>query len=171
MRVLIISTVLLAGCQPGYYIYGDSLVSPSFSWANQLSTHFTQVQAMPGLQLIDLTLPAWIGPTPELQGVLLAVGANDAGRGVPVDVFTEHLAALVAQAQAQGLTVTCVEIPRWPDLPQTHEPFEPYRAAQAAECPVLVVIDVNEDVMQDTDGLHWGPMGSAAVARQMEKQL
>jgi hypothetical protein len=164
--------LLVSGCQPGYYVYGDSLTSPGHSWANQLRTHHRQVHAVPGLRLVDLTLPHWLKPTAELPGVLLALGVNDAGSGVPVTVFEAHLVSLIDQAHAQGLTVACLVIPYWPGLPHTGAPFDPYRTAQATWCPQLVTVVVTPDVMADSpDGLHWGPVGHTLITQQIEKQL
>ena len=168
--ILIIGLLVVAGCKPGYFVYGDSLTSPYYSWANQVSTHYLQVNAVPGLRLREFELPAWIKPTPDLKGVLLFLGANDAGSGVPVAEFYAKLERVVAQANAQGLPVVCVAVPVWPNL--NHFDGGPYRDAQAALCGTIITLDVSVDVMADTpDGLHWGAGGHELIARQIEAAL
>jgi lysophospholipase L1-like esterase len=171
--ILLAASILLCGCNSdGYYIFGDSLTSPGYSWANQMDTHYRQVLAVPGLRLKEFSLPTWIKPTDEITGIILFIGTNDAGSGVPVDEFADRLGAVVDQALSQGLSVACVEIPVWPHLAFTHADFDPYRAAQALLCPSMLYVEVTEEVMVDSpDGLHFGPGGHAIIAQQIESQL
>jgi lysophospholipase L1-like esterase len=123
--------------------------------------------AIPGLTLDKFELPNWLSPAFEVQGVILFLGANDAGRQLPVDQFASKLMRIVLQAEEQNLDVVCILVPDY-----TYIRTQPYRRMQMQICPSYIDIDISGDFMEGSlDGIHWTARGHIMAAEQVEEQL
>jgi acyl-CoA thioesterase-1 len=155
-------------------IVGDSLSSgyglaPGQGWVARLDARLKE------------TAPAWrainasvsgdttqnglqrLGPALERQrpqGVLIALGGNDALRGIAPAVIRQNLGALVRQARASGAWVLLLEAPVLPNYGPAYADAvakvyaEVARAEQAVHVPCFVCgVGVDAGMMQ-ADGIH-----------------
>lgn len=141
----------MLGIVLGCYVFGDSLTSPAYSWANQLirDGHNLQVNAVPARKLVDLVIPPDVRKTSEINCAIVHLGSNDAPGG-DVAGFTQHYIDIVSQLEQGGLRVYCVLPPRndaWP--------VEWARIATQAAC--ADVLDVETGFY--LDGLHPSAFG------------
>jgi lysophospholipase L1-like esterase len=160
----LILLILLSGCKyDGLYVYGDSLTSPQYSWANQINKHndlggpYLQIHAVPGMTLTRFVMPSWISWTYDMQAVLIFLGANDIGADIPLELFAKSAQVAHEQAVASRLPLICVRIPDLPHIPEYQRKVESYRIAMEPHCDY--VIDVPLDLRDTPDGLHMGPEG------------
>jgi lysophospholipase L1-like esterase len=172
MKALILAAALgLSACAtaeiPGYYVFGDSLTSPSISWANQLNREGLtnlQINAVPGRRLIDLTIPTDLRYTGEIQGVIIHLGTNDAGWGVPLEEFRQHYVDIIGSIDPD-LSVVCV-LPPYNDW---NTPVDPFRATVMEICPTVWDVPTSHR----SDGIHpnaWGQFWHATVIYQLMKE-
>ena len=95
------------------YVFGDSLTSPAYSWANQLNHagHNLQVNAVPARRLVDLVVSPDYKKTAEIDCAILHLGSNDATGSNRVD-YVQHYTEIIALFEGNGLQVYCVLPPR-----------------------------------------------------------
>jgi acyl-CoA thioesterase-1 len=115
------------------------------------------------------------------QGVLIALGGNDALRGTPPQAIRQNLLAMVRQAKAAGAWVVLLEAPV---LPNYGKPYadavaklyvEVAREEKIARVPCFVCgVGVTADMMQ-ADGIHPNEKAQArmldAVWSHLQPQL
>jgi hypothetical protein len=136
------------------YAMGDSLTSPSYSWANQLNKYglaHIQVDAIPGRALTSLEIPYDRKKTGEIDCAIIHLGSNDMGawdRELYIKMYSDHIQLL----EGNGLEVFCI-------LPPYNEVWdvEPARAATLEVCPDA--LDVPTGFY--TDGVHMDSWGHA----------
>ncbi len=164
-------------------IVGDSLSSgyglaPGQGWVDRLDARLKK------------TVPAWrvtnasaagdttqnglqrLGPELERQrpqGVLIALGGNDALRGIPPAVIRQNLTALVRQARTSGAWVLLLEAPVLPNYGPAYMDAvakiygEVARAEQAVHVPCFVCgVGVDTGMMQ-ADGIHPNAQAQSAM--------
>lgn len=181
--ILALCVAATSGCKEEYYVFGDSITSPSNSWVNIVNhwhTHrpdagfpYLKNGAVAGTTLAGFDFPDHLrqarkfnGELLNTRGVILAYGTNDAGSGVPLDVFEQKLIDVMAQAEDSHLTVTCI-------LPYLIDSFNidtrPYRTLEKQHCHEW--IDITLDHTDSPDGLHLGPNGQATMAIHVLQKL
>jgi lysophospholipase L1-like esterase len=173
--VLVLLTLFhITGCHAGYYVYGDSLTSQAFSWANviqryQLShgTPYLQIQAVPGLRVKEFRLPSTIKRTDEITAVLLFLGANDVGSNVPVGEFHWSMTRIAQKTKDRNLDLVCVQIPEYPHFNKSR--LELYRDVQTEVCDSIIKVSV--DLRDSPDGIHMGPEGHGFFAVHVLAEL
>lgn len=115
-------------------------------------------------------LPWVLDRNPTAAVVVIALGGNDGLRGVPVDVMTDNLRGMIAEAEGRGLRVLLAGVPTPPELGRDYEDafgdtFD--EVAGAAGVPLLPsllegvagVADLNQ-----RDGIHPTAEGAEVLA-------
>lgn len=176
--IALATTPFLTGCYDSYMVYGDSIASPKNSWVNEINAYhrlnpeagfpYMQNNSLPGQMLMNFDLPDYLYTSNASQAVIIALGTNDAGRGVPVSEFAAHLDQIIQKAKAwpnKPLTVVCLLAYDLTTTKWNHIDTEPYRQVQRDLCPAY--IDVDLELEDSGDGLHMGPIGQAKFANQI----
>ena len=124
-----------------------------------------------GLRRLD-----WVLRTrPEI--VIVALGANDGLRGVPVDALRDNLTAIVTRLQASGARVLLAGMRLPPNYGAAYadafaETFRDVaRRTSAAFLPFLLEGVGGEPALNQTDGIHPNVAGQRAVADRIWPSL
>ncbi len=164
-------------------IVGDSLSSgyglaPGQGWVDRLDARLKK--AAPSWRVTNASVAGdttqnglqRLGPALERQrpqGVLIAMGGNDALRGTPPAVIRQNLTMLVRQARASGAWVLLLEAPVLPNYGPAYMDAvakiygEVARAEQAVHVPCFVCgVGVNTGMMQ-ADGIHPNAQAQGAM--------
>ncbi|MYF77590.1 MAG: arylesterase [Acidobacteria bacterium] len=115
-------------------------------------------------------LPFVLDRNPSAELVVIALGGNDGLRGVPVDVMTDNLEAMIREAEGRGLRVLLAGVPAPPELGRDYEDgfAETFRdVAAATGVPLLPslldgVAGVAE--LNQRDGIHPTAEGALRLA-------
>jgi hypothetical protein len=133
------------------YIFGDSLSSPTgCEWAKQLPGAVHNY-AQAGLTLMAMDMPNHLNLRPD-NSVVIYIGGNDAGSGVPVNDFKARLKETINTVRSRGAeTVYVVQLPdlNFPNFPA-------YRVAipQVAASKNATFLDPGWGASSTVDGLH-----------------
>lgn len=172
MLVLWPGWALAASCS--VLIVGDSLSSGyglavGQGWVERLDDRLKKTT--PGWRAINASVSGdttqnglqRLGPALERhrpQGVLIALGGNDALRGTPPAAIRQNLVALVRQARASGAWVLLLAAPVLPNYGPAYAEAvakvygDVARSEQAVHVPCFVCdVGVKSDMMQ-ADGIH-----------------
>ena len=130
-----ISSVLLGSLmllypapEPVVWVFGDSLSSPHYSWAEKLDeAGYAQVRnfAQKGLTLSAIDMPDYMNCEAADQVVLWA-GGNDAGSGVSLSDFHYALLGHLDFLAEKGCKTTVGQIPTF-GFEEIDEVIQPYR--------------------------------------------
>ena len=137
----------------GCYVFGDSLTSPSFSWANQLirDGKNLQVNAVPGRTLLALEIPPDTKKTHEIDCAIIHLGSNDAGSGQDINEFKNKYIEVIKMLEGNRLKVYCV-LPPYNEL---GTPVEPFRQVVKEVCPNILDVPSGFYI----DGVHMNAFG------------
>lgn len=120
-----------------------------------------------GLSRVDSVLAR------DPQWVILALGANDGLRGLPLDAMEANLRAMIERFQAQGIRVILagMKLPRnyGPEYVRAFDGVYP-RLARELEVPLIPFLLENvamERELNQPDGIHPNAKGNAIIARQV----
>jgi acyl-CoA thioesterase-1 len=115
----------------------------------------------------------------EIQVLVLALGANDALRGVPPDSMRRNLQAIIDQTRwrypSSRIVIAGMQAP--PNLGETYtRPFREVfpalaRAYDAAFIPFLLEGVAADPALNQDDGIHPNPEGHEAMARTVWGRL
>ena len=122
-------------------------------------------------------LPFVLDRNPDAALVVIALGGNDGLRGVPVDVMTDNLEAMIREAEGRGLKVLLAGVPAPPELGRDYEDgfAETFREVSgAAGVPLLPsllegVAGVAE--LNQRDGIHPTAEGALRLAENAFEAL
>ncbi len=172
--------------RPVVSAFGDSLtaghrVAPSESYPGFLQQEFDRRglafrvvndgvsgdTTIKGLSRLDLVLSR------EPEWVILALGANDGLRGLPLDALEANLRTMVERIRAGGAQVVLagMKLPRnyGPDYVRDFDAIYP-RLAQELDVPLIPFLLENVAMrpeLNNDDGIHPNAHGNEVVARQV----
>jgi acyl-CoA thioesterase-1 len=106
----------------------------------------------------------------DVRILILALGANDGLRGLPVEELQRNLAAIVERAQARGITVVLAGMEAPPNygrdyIVSFHKVYPALAATyHLALVPFLLQGVAGNDALNQRDGIHPTPAGARIVA-------
>ena len=115
-------------------------------------------------------LPFVLDRNPSAELVVIALGGNDGLRGVPVDVMTDNLEAMIREAEGRGLRVLLAGVPAPPELGRDYEDgfAETFRDVAAATgvplLPSLLEGVAGVAELNQRDGIHPTAEGALRLA-------
>ena len=115
-------------------------------------------------------LPFVLDRNPSAELVVIALGGNDGLRGVPVDVMTDNLEAMIREAEGRGLKVLLAGVPAPPELGRDYEDgfAETFRDVAAATgvplLPSLLEGVAGVAELNQRDGIHPTAEGALRLA-------
>ena len=120
-----------------------------------------------GLSRLDWSVPD------DIDGVVLALGGNDALRGIPVEKSRANLAAAIENLQARGIPVLLAGMMSPPNMGSEYEQaFNAIYSELAGEhdiafYPFLLDGVAAEAALNQADGMHPNADGMAVIASRM----
>lgn len=140
--------------QPGCLVFGDSLTSPSYSWAAQLDDRdivHMMVSAWPGRRMVELMIPDDIFARGDMSCAIIWLGGNDALSKENQLKFKMHTVSNARFLVDRGFKVFLVQPPLF-DLIDTTA----YRKiiADVATDLGIALLDPAFDLDQAVDGIH-----------------
>ena len=120
-----------------------------------------------GLSRLDWSVPD------DIDGVVLALGGNDALRGIPVEKSRANLAAAIENLQARGIPVLLAGMMSPPNMGSEYEQaFNTIHSELAAQYgtafyPFLLDGVAAEAALNQADGMHPNADGMAVIASRI----
>ena len=120
-----------------------------------------------GLSRLDWSVPD------DIDGVVLALGGNDALRGIPVEKSRANLAAAIENLQARGIPVLLAGMMSPPNMGSEYEQAfnaihgELAEKYEIAFYPFLLDGVAAEAALNQADGMHPNADGMAVIASRM----
>lgn len=124
-----------------------------------------------GLSRLDWSVPDTV------DGVVVALGANDALRGIPVERTRENLATIIARLKERGVRVLLAGMLSPPNMGGDYEQAFNRIYPELAEefginfVPFLLDGVAGQKTLNQEDGMHPNAQGMAVIARSMLPQM